>query len=224
MQLSNAGPDGCGKSALLHRCAHYLKTKVAEDKDFDALIIDLSEDGQPSLAVNEKVPTAWTLIMNRIDLEDGLLTEAESKKLKKRVSEPINGLAYLTQVLLSKSRCLLVILPPIELPNELKEYITLRRRGEFLFCESSHLNVRQYCQQNHGPATQSPVSLMTLDVLGVKDGWKFVNARLRGSAKGSPIIEEVAIREFMKTRIAKVKAERRFGNFMSPAHRSSNMP
>lgn len=195
------GPDGCGKTALLHRCTHYLMKKIKEDQKLDSIIVDLSEDEQPSLAVKEKVPTAWTLIRDRIDLIDGLLTDAQSRKLHERAGEPINGLSYLTQVLLTKNKCLFIIIPPLELPDELKVYITLRRRGAFLFFESSHPAVRQYCSRNHGPATQSPVSLMTLDVLKAEDGWKFVSARLQDADGRLPKIEEKAIREFMETRI-----------------------
>lgn len=194
------GPDGCGKSALLHRCAHYLKKRLDDDENHEAVVIDLSGDGQPTLPVNQKLGTAWTLIADRIEFEDGLLSDAQLKRLRERDGDPLNGLSYLTRILLGKSKCLLVILPPIELHDELCAYLVMQRRGVFLFCESSNSKVRHYCQKHHGPAAQSPICLMTLDVLRLEDGWKFVSDRIGGADAGFPSVEEAGINEFMQIR------------------------
>lgn len=130
-----------------------------------------------------------------------MLTNVEHQNLRERKAEPTYGLSYLTQILLGKSKCLLLILPSLELSDELKVYLSFRRRSLVLFCESSHSLVRQYCQRNHGPATPSPICLMTLDVLRAVDGWKLVSNRLRHAESNFPTINETDIREFMEIRI-----------------------
>lgn len=193
------GSDGCGKSALLNRCAHYFKVQHASK--LEAVIIDLSDEGQPSLPVAEKVAAACQLILDHVELIDGLLSTAQEQRLQSRIDRPLQALDYLSSTLLSKKKCLVIILPAIELVEELKSYTTLRRKGVFLLCETSEPVVREYATAHYGPAVQFPINLMSLGVLNPEDGWKLVSARAANADENSPVISELAIRQFMDTRI-----------------------
>lgn len=194
------GADGCGKTALLNRCAYHFEAQL--EKDFGAVTIDLSREAQPSLPVEEKVQAAWSLILDHIDLLTGLLTPTDNAKVQSRGCDPTRGLDFLSKLLLSRKKCLIIILPAIELVKELKAYLSLQRKGVLLLCESSNPEVQQFLESNHGPAAKNPINLMTLGVLKAEDGWKFVSARLAGANGRWPDIGEDAICSFMETRMS----------------------
>jgi hypothetical protein len=89
----------------------------------------------------------------------------------------------------------------MELAKECQVYMTMRRRGLYLFCESSYSAVWDHCQKHHGPAAQSPVNILTLSVLKEEDGWKFVSKYLAKADAEAPQIVESDVQEYMRTRI-----------------------
>lgn len=201
------GMQGCGKTALIHRCVAALK-KAYESSAESLRIFDLSSEVHAGSASEDRVRAVCQALIDLIE-EDDLLVSADVKTLCARAGEPTRAMSFLSNRLASSNAIVCVVLPSVELPLELDTYIGLLRTRLFFFFESPAQAVEQHCRRNYGSAASRPVPTLTVGPLEREDdAWEFVNTRLKaaaaahaGGAGPVPHIEESTVREFMAARI-----------------------
>lgn len=198
------GPEGCGKTAWMHRAAHwtrdFLEGRYAPLK---VHIVDLTADGRPG----DDTPTRVRHVVSRLldELEfSGDFSAGELEGLDKRREDAATLYPYLSRVLRAKSLALLVLLPPSELVDEVQQYVRLSQRSLLFFCESSYDSVA-HAASSLSASGAKPVAHFEVGTLDESDGWSFVSHRLAlAAATGHavPAIDESTIARFMRTRIS----------------------
>jgi hypothetical protein len=199
-----SGSEGCGKTALIHRCAFWLRSWIGDHQSKTLVILDLTREGLQGTATPGRVEHICGRIIDQIEI--GLLFkgEAELKLLEKRRSDPAKLYPILGQLLANNAMVLAVLLPPIEVADEIKYYAGLAKPSIVFFCETSYDQVAQYCSSRFGPTTATPVMRLSVGVLSVDDGWIFVGSRLSKASQASqplPVLSEATIRRLMEIRI-----------------------
>jgi energy-coupling factor transporter ATP-binding protein EcfA2 len=197
------GNEGCGKSALINRSAYWLQRHLAESRSVRATILDLTTDRLAGVESTKQVSHIGGRILDTVEIED-LFDERDQEKLSKRRDDPFAALPFLSTLLARSQKALLLLLPQLELPDELRSYVDFARPNIVLFCESSYDEVVRYADRAHGPGSSKPVTRLEVVLLKVPDGWIFIQSRLRLMEERNrqylPIDEETA-RRFMETRI-----------------------
>ncbi|MEV5176116.1 hypothetical protein AB0L10_34655 [Streptomyces flaveolus] len=194
------GPEGSGKTSLMHRCAWQTREFLSSNQAPNAVIIDLTADG----LVGSDTQARNRHICRRIHDELHLLSTFDNDKiyedLEKRCDEPAQFYPYLSRLLLHVNVVALVLLPPSELAEEVRGYSTFTQRMLSFFCESSYEAVAAI--ESHPGA--KAITQLTLGVLKESDGWEFVSTRIARATHQNipcPTIDEAAIRQFMQARI-----------------------
>jgi hypothetical protein len=201
------GMQGCGKTALIHRCVAAMK-KVYASSSESLRIFDLSSEIHAGSASKDKVRAVCQALVDLIE-DDDLLTSDDVKTLCARAGEPTRAMTFLSNRLAGANAIVCVVLPSLELPVELDTYIGLLRTRLFFFLESPAEAVEKHCLRNYGSAASRLVPTLTVGPLDREDdAWEFVSTRLNafaaahaGVAIPVPHIEESTVREFMAVRI-----------------------
>ncbi|WP_255950771.1 hypothetical protein [Streptomyces odontomachi] len=192
------GHEGCGKSALIHRAAWWARGNLGLPAP-DVHIVDLMADRSAGEASEVRVEH----VMRRMLDEARQLTVCSTEELEgldKREDKLSLALPYLSSALSRHSVALLVLLPPIEVPDDIRRYARYARPNVFFFAESSYI-ARPEAGLTVGG---KPIVHLEVDLLTEADGWTFVNNRLaRATAAGipAPTIEQATIAQFMRDRI-----------------------
>ncbi|GLW91251.1 ATP-binding protein [Actinokineospora globicatena] len=154
------GPSGCGKSTLAQRCARWLLDNV------DGVVcVDLSQE-PVALTVRERIDAVCRQLAARFDV---------SSDDPRQVLDEIDAV-------LPDDALLVVLLPPVELPAELRWYAGAARERMILFTESSHLR-----------EAPDDVTTLPLGSLTPGDVDRFVTARLNAAHPTIPPLAPSAI-------------------------------
>ncbi|MFC4018946.1 hypothetical protein ACFOW4_13475 [Micromonospora sp. GCM10011542] len=194
------GGEGCGKTALLHRCAHWLDAELRSCK-IDSLIVDLTDETGLGLASDVRL-VHWTeRLVDRLAIKN-VLRPALQKQLSDRKGDPRSTLPFLGDLLESIPKVLHVILPGIEFLNEATVLASLARPYLNLYTECASDDLRRALKVPGTPGLDSVVEL-EVGVLSVDDGWIFVESRLAAAALAAtaPTIDEATVRRYMAERI-----------------------
>ena len=186
------GLQGCGKTALTHRCAFWMRKRSAE-LGVESHIIDLTADGlQGSDVVARRVHICGRLV-DALRVAR-LFSGEELMIFRERQDHPEQLLPLLADLLKASNQRLIVLTPKFELLRELEAWRDAARQHLVFFCEASQ------AVELHGLDR-----VITLEVgpLDVHDGWLFVQSRLGAvAADPSPVTDEETVRKFMEKRIA----------------------
>ena len=198
-----SGGQGCGKTALIHRCASWLRQSLMHQVNTDVLILDLTLEGINGIDTAGRIQHICSRVVDELELRT-VFGQSELTALDKRREDAPKAYPYLGQILANNSKALAVLLPPLEVPDELRRYAALAKQHLVFFCESSYDSVAEYCVTSLGPASTTPVLHLSVGVLSVEDGWRFVESRVRrveGLGIPMPTVTEDTIRRLMEARI-----------------------
>lgn len=170
------GESGCGKTALINRCAHWVRQTLGSN-GLRGVLIDLTRENTPGqrLSVDDRM----TIVCERLLDEVGHLGVLDTRVLRDlesgagRPSRVYAGLANL----LPADVVLIVLLPPADdVVQEVIGYAGLARRRILFFVESSYLDEGQIAQvQRSQPA---PPIALRVGPLGPGDVRRFIEDRL----------------------------------------------
>lgn len=202
------GQEGCGKSALVHRAAWWAKAHIAAQAAAQpgapagtapAHIVDLTTEYQPGEASAVRVQRVMRLMLDEAR-QLNVLAQAELDGLDKREDDLTRALPYLSKALSRHGVTLLVLLPPAEVPDDIRQYAASARPHLFFFAESSYLSEPEPGLSVNG----KPLVHLTVGLLEEADGWAFVDDRLRRAQTAgivTPTIDAATIGQFMRDRI-----------------------
>ncbi|WP_370335864.1 ATP-binding protein [Catenulispora sp. MAP5-51] len=194
------GHEGCGKTSLIHRCAHRL-TRDIQSSDLEHIIIDLTTEPVTGYSVEMRLRHVCNRVIDELDMRR-VFNGDERSTLASRGDNPSSAYPYLSHLLKDKRKIISILLPSSEISDEVKTYGGLARDHIFFFCESSYPNVALDCSSHAGPASAKPVIQLNVDVLTVDDGWTFTHDRIsRSTTPGTPAVNKATIHKFMKARI-----------------------
>lgn len=133
------GESGCGKSALVNRCAWHAREKLPE-QGLNGVVVDLRSilNGRPQLSVEERLAVVC----------DQLFVELKSRgALRKDALDDLEGDRTLPDRIypnlpdaLQQNTALVVLLPTSDLPDEVIRYGNLARRKIFFMIEYALLD------------------------------------------------------------------------------------
>lgn len=197
------GPEGCGKTALIHRCASHLLNTLADTTGVRPLVFDLTTQGQSGADIQTRVQHACHRILDELELS-GRLTQPEIDALHKRRESPDTAFPFVSRILANNNITIIVLLPPTELVEEITKYSTLTNENLVLFCESSYQPVERFAESIRNGSSSLNVTCLSVGVLNVDDGWRFVESRLSQAARAGialPAISMDTIQRLMEIRI-----------------------
>jgi GTPase SAR1 family protein len=199
------GKAGCGKSALINRSAHWIRSQFQAQYPNIAVVNLAGEDAQIGVPVDRKLRTQAQLISEKL-YAGRAIEKPEFEALKARVDEPAWFASSLQESLLKNHILTVLILPQIELRGELDAYqSTWRRRHLVCFYETTSDDVATHSVRSYGAASAKPTLRLDVGPLRPEDGWTFVAVRLKvaKNAAGSatfPTITRDVIEDYMKAR------------------------
>ncbi|MFD4668677.1 hypothetical protein ACFWNN_03025 [Lentzea sp. NPDC058450] len=165
------GESGCGKTALINRCAHWTRDRLAEG-GLRGVVVDLTRDGSRQ-SVEERMALVAARLLDELT-HTGLIPRDDLALLDSaRPSRLYAGLGNA----LPGDVVLIVLLPPAEeVEQEVVAYAGLARRKLLFFAESSYLGHAQVLRVRDS----SPVPPITLTVgpLNQGDVRRFIEDRL----------------------------------------------
>ncbi|WP_405886995.1 ATP-binding protein [Streptomyces longwoodensis] len=195
------GPEGSGKTSLMHRCAWSAQQHFTSRPNPPlAGIIDLTTDGLVGLDIAARARHICSRLNDELRFQHAL-DDTGYDELEKRAEDPPKFYPYLSRLLKDRGTAVIILMPPSEVAEEIYAYNGYAQGMFVFFCESSYATVSEIETK---PVGLKPILHLEVDVLDETDGWAFVQHRLaRASSIGTPYpsITESAIREFMKTRI-----------------------
>lgn len=197
------GAEGCGKTALLHRCARWMHdTLSAAEKS--PTIIDLTPELMLGISSEAQLHHLCGRLIDRLAVLT-LLDQAPQQQLDQKRDNPLIALPFLADILERNTRVLLVLLPRIELFSELKRFASLARPNLVLFTEARSDEIAHVLRAQSPASELSSLVHLEVGVLDVEDGWKFVEARLAAlsAATGADTVPSVT-----KATLDKLMAER----------------
>lgn len=188
------GREKCGKTALLNRCAKYVRDDLVR-RGKKCAVISLSDESIGSRSVADREKYVFDAVLDDIRKRD-LLAASAYNELRDRRDDLLRAYRYLSDCLPADA-VVVVLLPPVELAQELVDYASYVRPKLLLLAESS------YVQDIDGtwPAIKAastrvePFRLM-VERLRVEDGWVFASARqnMESENRDYPIVTEETMR------------------------------
>jgi energy-coupling factor transporter ATP-binding protein EcfA2 len=165
------GESGCGKTALINRCARWTRDRLTE-RGLRGVVVDLTRDGSRQ-SVEERMGLVAARLLDELAHSALLAPEALASLDSVRPSRLYAGLGNA----LPDDVVLIVLLPPAdEVVQEVVAYAGLARRRLLFFAESSYLGHAQVLKVRDS----SPVPPITLAVgpLNQGDVRRFIEDRL----------------------------------------------
>ncbi|RUP68118.1 hypothetical protein SSPNP10_11850 [Streptomyces sp. NP10] len=195
------GPEGCGKTSLMHRCAWQTREDLLlHHSEIRTEIIDLTADGLVGLDSQARSRHICHRIHDELHIRRVFEQDKNYDEIEKRSDEPAQFYPYLSRLLLNAELVVVVLLPPSELVDEVRTYGTYVQKMIAFFSESSYDSVAAI----ESNLASKPMIHLTLGVLDETDGWAFVNSRLSRATTQSipcPTTDEATVLRFMQTRI-----------------------
>lgn len=198
------GLEGTGKTSLIHRAVDWLDQQL-KAADIRHYVVDLQEDAASGMASDARVLHLVSRLCDKIGLL-GVLTEQEMDKLEQRKNDPANALPFLAELLAiraqqgGKQTRMTVLLPRIEVQNELTTFAEASRTPLLVFSETTEEAIARGVESKYGTNAASLVRTLTLGGLELADGWRFVEQRL-GRTPGAATSEQSVLDRFMSARI-----------------------
>jgi hypothetical protein len=199
------GEGGCGKSSLRHRCANRLKDWLLSNHQCDVLIIDQSREAYGNETSDQRAKSACSLLIQDLADSPDFLAEDDITRARDLFNQdPRNAISHLTKRLKANNKAVVLLLPSVELSDEVKEYINLLSKPHFaVFLETTFTEVVDHCKKHHTSSTNRPVLLLEVAQLKSGDAWSFVQHRLKafqGQVGSTPGFVQSDILQYMNHR------------------------
>jgi len=134
------GDSGCGKSALVHRCADWVVRELAK-QELKGVVINLSRtlNGRPQESVERRLSAVCTALFIELKLKAALKCDA-IEDLQPYNDQPEWFYPHLPSAM-NDGQVLIILLPDAgELADEVKRYASLTRNKVLFLVESALLN------------------------------------------------------------------------------------
>lgn len=176
------GDSGCGKTALINRCAAWVRSTL-EQHELRGAIIDLTMElaSSPRRSADDRVSHVCGRLVDELEhlkllSEEGLRYLAQNRDRADLVYPYLGGA-------LDDEIVLIILLPPSEdLIEEVIRYAGLVRRKLLFFTESSYLDAGQARQVERSQRACPPI-VLKVGVLDPEDVHRYITERLSRHAE-----------------------------------------
>jgi len=192
------GGSGCGKTSLMHRCAHWLQEQSVDPR---VVIVDLTQDDRKGADIEQRLRHVFARLIDELEVE-GLFSEQQLASLRERREDPFQACPVVSKCLVGEKVIAAVLLPPSDLSDEVSRYAQLVRKNLLFVAETSFDHVAEACAHRLGPTSSTPVRQLRVGKLSVEDGWRYAHHHLALSeAAGLPTLSEQTMRAVVEARI-----------------------
>jgi hypothetical protein len=170
-----SGLRGCGKTALINRCASWLRDSL-HGLGAEAMIFSLTHEYLDNQSIQRRMDHVFQCVVNDLLQRRRLSEEDHIRGLKEQRDDLGIAYRYLSGVL--DDLLTIVLLPPSEdLVKEVAEYAKYAHRNIVFFVESSYVDDVESFWSNICSASRVPPVRLEVGLLGERDGWRFAQAR-----------------------------------------------
>ncbi|GAA2610444.1 ATP-binding protein [Actinomadura fulvescens] len=195
-----SGGSGCGKTSLMHRCAHWLQEQGGADPR--VIIVDLTPDDRKGADTEQRVRHICARLSDELESE-GLFGAEQLAVLRDRRDDPYQALPVLSKYLGNEKVVAVVLLPPSDLAEEVLRFADLVRKNVLFFAETAYDHVAHKCARMLGPGSPTPIEQLQVGQLKVEDGWGYVHHHLtRRPDLRVPAVTEQTMRTVVEKRIS----------------------
>lgn len=187
------GGEGCGKTALLNRCAKWVKDDLA-DRGKRAQVLTLSNESRANISVEDRQKYVFDCVIDEVRKHE-LVSASDLEVLRARQDDPLRGYRYLSEVL-PPDVVLVVLLPTSEVAGELVDYAGFVRGKLLLLAETAYVEVDRCWSDIRAANRQAEPLRLKVEQLREDDGWLFATARqrLNREDRDYPIVTEETMR------------------------------
>ena len=170
-----SGEQHCGKTALINRCAAWLRRRL-NDVGLQGHIFPLTHERIATRSIKARLEHVFGCMSD--DLRKSKLLEPDQLgELERRGDDLDRAFRYLSDIL-DQNRVLIILLPPSEdLIKEAERYANFSRGKIVFFAESAYVNIVRH----HWPSIRiaGPAAPILLEVgpLHRDDSWLFAHTR-----------------------------------------------
>ena len=193
------GDEGTGKTSALNRAIHWLQREAAREK-LEHRHIDLSEELAFGLSSQARIQYLVSRLIDNVAFSD-LLSNEDLSKLEQKRDQPQSALPYLAQLMKAGGKRLSILVPRLEVQEELFLIVDCIRSPITVFTECTEQGLVDAAQSKYGSSASSQVRVVTLGPLELEDGWRFIEARLQREPHAAKVTESV-VTQFMQSRIS----------------------
>jgi hypothetical protein len=189
------GDRGCGKTALVNRCAHWLREWLVP-AGLHGQVIDLTREARENQSMVERRARVSAALVDRL-YEQRLLVSEVVREMRGEPDDVYRNLAgCLTPGLVP-----IVLLPrSADLTEELVGYATDARRRIVFVGETSY-GLSEERRQRIDQAGEAPAVHLAVSRLGARDASRFAEERLRRVPEGTlPRVAPTALDEYTASR------------------------
>ncbi|GAB3139387.1 hypothetical protein GCM10027290_08490 [Micromonospora sonneratiae] len=174
-----AGPEQCGKSALVNRCAHWVRERLME-VHHAAAVIDLTRVVELTETQAERRRSVCRTLINRL-WQTGAVTDQQLLDFR---AEPDDAYPYLAGAVQERFVAIVLLPPSGELARELVQYARDAQAKILFFGESSYTSYVETAWPELERAGTAPPIYLTVGSLTKRDAGRFADDRLRRSPHG----------------------------------------
>lgn len=172
-----AGQHGCGKTALINRCATWLRDSLA-DLDINCEISSLTQECLTNEPIQHRMDHVFQCVVDDLLKREQLSEEDRVRALKERRDGIDIAYRFLSSALDSNNVVTIVLLPPSEdLVKEVERYAQYARKSIVFFAESSFVRAIEMSWPAIHSAGRVPPIRLEVGPLRERDGWLFAEAR-----------------------------------------------
>ncbi|GGQ45445.1 hypothetical protein BKA00_006357 [Actinomadura coerulea] len=189
-----SGGSKCGKTSLIHRCAHWLRDHPPADHR--PMIIDLTRDHAKAGSIDDRMGEVWKRLLRELKFS-GIFEKEELGLLGEETGGPL-ALAYetLSRLLQQKKWIFMLLLPQSTVPEELVRYGGLAaERNLLFFAETSYEDVAETSARQLYAA---PPLRLRVGTLGAEDGWAYLSHFVPDGS--GPTVSEETMRKVIQER------------------------
>lgn len=189
------GWDGTGKTALINRCAAWLRAELRA-AGATPVVLELRNVTNLWSSVQERMMAVTTAVFDEVHARQ-LFQQNVLDLLDRRVDEPEHFYRILANAL-TPDLFLLVLLPPTEIPAEVSRYLSLALGRIVFFAETRLVDATRHVLPSLRTSRGTTPLMLDLGALENDEGWVFVKSRLR--AESALRISEETVRRVTEAR------------------------
>jgi hypothetical protein len=173
------GESGCGKSALINRCADWASTKL-KGLGWVSEVLDLTRtlNGMPQQSIENRLSSTCSALITELEMRGALRSDAVSE-LRPDRDRPDQIFPRLHRALIDDLALIILLPNPGDLKNEVIRYAGLARGRILFLVESAFLGERDVEAICHAQRDWIRPITLRVGVLNPGDVVKFVTHRLR---------------------------------------------
>ncbi|WP_229069024.1 hypothetical protein [Actinoplanes sp. DH11] len=198
------GMSGCGKSALINRCA-YRAMELVKGADGDSgklqpVVIDARRQTNNTDPSNARVERVSRHVRDFLEGRD--LVKIPDRRQELLDSQPNEIYSALEFSLKSRDVVVLVLLPRFELVESLVEYAQLSHPHVVFLAELRGGHDVQYVRQQLESSDRNPAIVMNVGLMDDSHGWEFVQQRYRHNKHpvDKPRLDRQTVQEMVGSR------------------------